>query len=190
MTICNDVSIDIAKGDQREQNCKGMYMNLKLQKLCVLAVLVLSPLSMIATHYSNKTGKTIIITNVTAKKKSKKSYFSQYGKKKASESASQAVAVTSLELENGMEGDLDNNQGDEITITSPGMSDKRKLFPTNNSFNYVVTLNEYNKKFEKFDINRAGSEEEMMPEGGKKIEKTKKEKKKKERAKKYKAAQE
>lgn len=56
----------------------------------------------------------------------------------------------------GQEGDLDNQQGDEITITSPGMSDKRRLFPTNNSFNYVITMNKYAAKFEKFDVNHAG----------------------------------
>ncbi len=153
-------------------------MNLRLQKLSMFTMLLLSSLSMIATHYINHTGKTIIVTNATAKKRTKKNYFSQFAKK--SSTPSQAPAVTYLiEIENDQEGDLDNNQGDEITITSPGMSDKRKLFPTNNSFNYVITLNEYNKKFEKFDINHASSEEEMMPQGGKTQKKIKKVKAKK-----------
>ena len=68
-----------------------------------------------------------------------------------------------IELENGAEGDLDNNQDDEITITSKGMSDKRKLFPTNNAFNYVITLNKYSSKYEKFDINHAGQDETQDP---------------------------
>ena len=117
---------------------------------------------MIATHYINHTGRMIIITNVTAQKRTKKSYFSSFkgyfNKKNNIESQVPAVQYF-IELENGAEGDLDNNQDDEITITSKGMSDKRKLFPTNNAFNYVITLNKYSSKYEQFDINHAGQDE-------------------------------
>ena len=60
-----------------------------------------------------------------------------------------------IELEDGQQGDLDNQQDDQITITSEGMSDKRILFPSNNAFNYVITMNKYKAKYEKFDINHA-----------------------------------
>ncbi|MDP3788085.1 MAG: hypothetical protein Q8Q60_02045 [Candidatus Chromulinivorax sp.] len=143
-------------------------MNLRLQKLSIFITLLLSSLSMVATHYINHTGKTIIITNVTGQKRSKKKYST-----KNSMQSEVAAIIYSLEIENDQEGDLDNDQGDEITITSPGMSDKRKLFPTNNSFNYVITLNKYNPKFEKFDINHAADEEEMKPGQGTKAKKAK-----------------
>lgn len=137
-------------------------MNLRVQKICIFLTLLLSSLSMIATHYINHTGKTIVVTNVTAKKRTKKSYFSYFSKKNVVQPASPEI-IKFIEIENDQEGDLDNNQDDEITITSPGMSDKRKLFPTNNSFNYVITLNNYKSMFEKFDINRAGNDDEMNP---------------------------
>jgi hypothetical protein len=135
-------------------------MNLKLQKLYILVTLLSCSLSMFATHYINHTGKTIIVTNASAKKRTKKSYFS-YFTKKSPEQEQTAELLCFIEIENDQEGDLDNSQGDEITITSHGMSDKRKLFPTNNSFNYVITLNKYKPMFEKFDINHAGAEEEI-----------------------------
>ena len=133
---------------------------------------------MIATHYINNTGKTIIVTNVTSNKKNKKSYFSFFNKSKPVEPEILAEQHF-IEIENDAEADLDNNQGDEITITSPGMSDKRKLFPTNNSFNYVITLNKYKPMFEKFDINHAGDEQ-----------KTKKQKVKKQKNKKHESSHE
>ena len=128
---------------------------------------------MVATHYINNTGKKIIITNVAAKKRTKQSYFSYFIRKKNLEPA-KPVILYFIELENGQQGDLDNNQGDEITITSPGMSDQRKLFPTNNSFNYIITMNAYSKQYEKFDINHAGSEDEMLPVASKKAKVAKK----------------
>ena len=83
----------------------------------------------------------------------KKSYFSfLYSKNRE---ASKIPTVYFIELEDGAEGDLDNRQDDEVTITSKGMSDKRKLFPTNNSFNYVITMNKYKSEYEQFDINHA-----------------------------------
>lgn len=151
-------------------------MNVTSKKLCMLLTLISTSFSVVATHYINNTGKIIYITNVSAKKSNKKSYFSYFTKKPAVEvKASEVVYL--LELEPGDEGDLDNKQGDEVTITSPGMSDKRKLFPTNNSFNYVITMNNYNAMFEKFDINHAGNESAVH---------TKKEKHKKEKHKKNK----
>lgn len=148
-------------------------MNLRLQKICIVLTLLLSSLSMIATHYINHTGKTVVVTNVTAKKRTKKSYFSYFSKKNAAQSTV-SDAVVFIEIEDGQEADLDNNQDDEITITSPGMSDKRKLFPTNNSFNYVITLNKYKSVFEKFDINHAGNEEKINAADKKKAKADKK----------------
>jgi hypothetical protein len=152
------------------------------QKITVALMLLASSLSMIATTYINNTGKKIVVTNVAAKKRNKKSYFSYFTRKKSVE-PEKPVILYFIELENDQQGDLDNNQGDEITITSPGMSDQRKLFPTNNSFNYVITMNAYNNQYEKFDINHAGSEEEMLPVASKKAKAAKKraEKKKKQR---------
>ncbi len=95
---------------------------------------------------------------MTAKKRTRKSYFSFLSKKNRVEPqdiTQNATVVYFIELENGAQGDLDNNQGDEVAITSSGISDKRKLFPTNNSFNYVITMNKYKSIFEKFDINHA-----------------------------------
>ena len=146
-------------------------MNFKLQKICIVITLLSSSLSIFATHYINNTGKTIIVTNVTAKKNSKKSSL----KSKLAQNQS-AQAPYFIEIENDAEADLDNNQDDEITITSQGMSNKRKLFPTNNSFNYVITMNKYKSEFEQFDINHAGDETKVK---NKKDKKNKKRNKKK-----------
>ena len=126
-------------------------MIFRANKVFMLLALFSMSLSIVATHYENKTGRTITITNVTAKNRNKKSFFSL---KRQNKKDGQSL-VTFIRLEDGSEGDLDNKQGDEITITSRGMSNKRKLFPTNNSFNYVVTMNNYKSKFEQFDINHA-----------------------------------
>jgi len=124
-----------------------------------------------ATHYSNQTGRPITITNISAKKRARKI---------------QGIVPSDivLELDHGAQGDLENQQDDEITITSSGMSDKRKLFPTNNSFNYVITMNKFSSKYEQFDINRAGSEDEMTTVASKKARKARKIKKEEEKAKK------
>jgi len=103
-----------------------------------------------ATHYINHTGKIIMITNVSEHKRHKNSI-----KKKHHDEKNNEGPLDFIRLEQGQEGDLDNRQGDEITITSKNMSDKRRLFPSNNSFNYVITMNKYNARFEKFDINHA-----------------------------------
>jgi hypothetical protein len=129
-------------------------MDFQVKKLCICISLLSTSLSIFATHYINKTGKNIIITNVSAKKRGKKSYFNFFNKKNYVKSED-SHNKNFIELEDGLQGDLDNQQGDEITITSVGMNDKRKLFPTNNSFNYVVTMNKYKNKFEQFDINHA-----------------------------------
>lgn len=151
-------------------------------KLVLSAFLLTMALPLMATHYINHTGRKIKITNVTAGKGHKKSYFSSLTRKKNIQPASVAM-MNYIELEHDQQGDLDNNQGDEITITSPGMSDLRKLFPTNNSFNYVVTMNGYSKQFENFDINRAGNEDEMLPVASKKAKAAKKRARKEERKK-------
>jgi hypothetical protein len=143
------------------------------KKIVSMLVLVSTSLSILGTHYVNNTGRAIVVTNVAATKRNKKSYFSTLTRKKNNKPTA-PVIIYFLELENGEQGDLDNNQEDEITITSPGMSDKRKLFPTNNSFNYVITMNAYGNKYEKFDINRAGNEDEMLPVASKKAKAAKK----------------
>ncbi len=157
-------------------------MNLKsnkklMQALCAI-LLMSSSFAIFATNYTNQTGKLIVITNVSAQKRNKKKH-AQGG----------TQAASSVQIEIGEQATLDNNQGDEITITSPGISDKRKLFPTNNSFNYVVTMNTYGKKYEQFDINHAGQLEEQKKAVAKqeKAKKIKKEKAKKTKVKKAKA---
>lgn len=122
-------------------------------------LLMIVGISINATHYVNRTGKYIKITNVSAKQ-GKQSWWHYFNRKK-NQPIEQPMIIYFLELAPEQEGDLDNRQGDEITITSDYMSDKRKLFPTNNAFNYVITLNTYGKKYEQFDINRAGNDDEM-----------------------------
>ena len=142
-------------------------MNLSLKNLWMTLSLLFSSVSMMATHYINQTERTIVITNVSAQKRHKKnlSAAKKRNKKNKPINYQQDNQIDNqtieffITLEHGQEGSLDNKQDDEITITSPGMSDKRKLFPSNNSFNYVVTMNKYNAEYEQFDINHAGEEE-------------------------------
>ena len=135
-------------------------MSLSVKKISMTLLLLFSSISMMATHYINKTGKTIVITNVSAQKRHKKSLSAAKKHNKKNKplhnQLDNQVVVYFISLENGQEGDLENKKDDEITITSPGMNDKRKLFPSNNSFNYVVTMNNYKAAFERFDINHAG----------------------------------
>lgn len=129
--------------------------------LVIISLLFCQHVSVQATHYSNKTTRTITITNVSAEKrqgvtKPKPRYWwSTSWWSLNNKQAEPEIIPYAIVLEKDQEGDLENDQDDEITITSEGMSDKRKLFPTNNSFNYVITMNNYNAKFEQFDINRA-----------------------------------
>lgn len=134
---------------------KGIAMNRNVQNISLFALLLSISLPTFATHYINRTEKTIFVTNVTAKKRSGATW-----RKKHHVQQQDIAPVYVLTLEPDQEGDLDNRQGDEVTITSPGMSDKRKLFPTNNAFNYVITLNKFPNKFEQFDINHSGDEDE------------------------------
>ncbi|MGZ6251259.1 MAG: hypothetical protein ACXWL2_04465 [Candidatus Chromulinivorax sp.] len=127
-----------------------------MNKFLLTCCIILSSLPLLATHYVNKTGRIIKITNVTAKKRlNKKNYFNWFNKKNKVQDDQLVNSIYFIDLENGQEGDLDNQQDDQITITSDGMSDKRILFPSNNAFNYVITMNKYKAKYEKFDINHA-----------------------------------
>lgn len=136
-----------------------------MKKLLTLLILLSVSYSNFATHYVNKTGKTIVITNVTEKKRQHRknmwSWGGSYGKKhktagRVDDTMHIDEALYMITIEKDSEGDLANRQDDEIRITSPGFSDHRKLFPTNNSFNYVITMNKYKNKYERFDINHAG----------------------------------
>ncbi|MGZ6254641.1 MAG: hypothetical protein ACXWL5_01460 [Candidatus Chromulinivorax sp.] len=127
-----------------------------MNKFLLTCCIILSSLPLLTTHYVNKTGRIIKITNVTAKKRlNKKNYFNWFNKKNKVQDDQLVNSIYFIDLENGQEGDLDNQQDDQITITSDGMSDKRILFPSNNAFNYVITMNKYKAKYEKFDINHA-----------------------------------
>jgi hypothetical protein len=130
-------------------------MNFRAKKLSIILSLLSASLSISAAHYINNSGEIIIVTNVAAKKRTKKSCFS-FSSKKNYVQTEDKNTLYFIELEDGAEGDLDNNQGDEVTIESVGIIHKRKIFPTNNSFNYVITINKkYNNKFQKIEINHA-----------------------------------
>lgn len=129
-----------------------------MKKLLFLSMFLCSSLLVYATHYINKTGRSITVTNISEKKRYHRKHMWSWGgsvAKKQSEFYNRKL-LYSIDLENGQEGDLNNQQGDEIRITSHGLNDHRKLFPTNNSFNYVITMNKYKNKYERFDINHAG----------------------------------
>jgi len=134
----------------------------KSKKLFLLLILLFMPSVVRATHYINKTGRLITITNVSEKKRQHRKNMWTWGGPVAGSKRYKNVDVENkiyfIDLEKDAEGDLDNKQDDEVTITSEGMSDKRKLFPTNNSFNYVVTMNKYKNTYEQFDVNHAGEE--------------------------------
>lgn len=135
-----------------------------MKKLLVLLMLLSLSLSSWATHYINKTGRVITITNFSEKKRYHRKNMWAWGGAVAKRQKSFDLheAIFFITLENDAEGDLDNKQDDEVRITSEGLSDHRKLFPTNNSFNYVVTLNKYKNKYERFDINHAGQSTEIL----------------------------
>jgi len=134
-----------------------------IKKFLVVLILFAISKEICATHYINKTNVQIKVTNVSAQKRREGkggwriSSWSMFKKHNVPESDIDDMTLIPyfIVLEKDEQGDLENKQGDEIAITSPGINDKRRLFPTNNSFNYVITMNEYNSKFEKFDINHA-----------------------------------
>jgi hypothetical protein len=126
----------------------------------ILCVLFGMQLQLQATFYKNGTeDKIFVVTNVSAQKrqtqKGKKRTWWNWNKRKYGLSEKQEAQPVVVTIEPGKTDSLYNEQGDEITIMVQGMSDKRKLFPTNNSFNYVMTLNNFNKKFERIVINYA-----------------------------------
>ena len=127
----------------------------KLISLVTIFCMILFSQSLHAARYINKTGKPIIIRNVTAKKRFKHEEWSNWWRRVPVDQRSTDNFEYEIVLQDDEAGNLDNEQGDEITIRSPGISDKRRLFPSNNYYNYVVTYNAYNAKFERFDINRA-----------------------------------
>jgi hypothetical protein len=127
----------------------------RISCIMIALSLFLSTSLLHAARYINKTGKTIIIRNVTAKKRFKHEEWSNWWHRIPIEQRSTDNSEYEIVLQDGQKGNLDNEQGDEITIRSPGISDKRRLFPSNNYYNYVVTYNAYSDKFERFDINRA-----------------------------------
>lgn len=129
-----------------------------MKKILVLLMLLSLSLSSRATHYINKTGRVISITNFSEKKRQHRKNMWVWGGAiaKRQKSVDNHGAIFFITLKNDEEGDLDNKQDDEVRITSEGLSDHRKMFPTNNSFNYVITLNKYKNKYERFDINHAG----------------------------------
>jgi len=118
---------------------------LKKRSIVVTLFLLSISLPVTAAHYINKTPFLLKITNETLKQELK-----------YSDNDYDYDESCFIELPFGEEVDFDNEQGDEISITSlASINDKRRLFPTNNYFNYVITYNKYNPKFEKFDINHA-----------------------------------
>ena len=150
-----------------------------MKKLVVLCMLLSLYLSIQSTHYINKTGRVIRITNVSEKKRQHRKNMWKWGGATAKrQKNAQILDQYFIELENNQEGNLDNKQDDEVRITSLGLNDHRKLFPTNNSFNYVITMNKYQNKYERFDINHAGSGTDSVKSRHKKNKKAKQEKKK------------
>ncbi|MBP6869936.1 hypothetical protein KBC04_03580 [Candidatus Babeliales bacterium] len=143
-----------------------IFLNLsciaRSQSLVFLLILSSISSSGFATHYINKTGRSITITNVSEKKRQHRKNMWTWGGAAAGPKKYKKFEVENkvyfINLDKDVEGDLDNKQDDEVTITSQGMSDKRKLFPTNNSFNYVITMNKYKSTYEQFDVNHAGEE--------------------------------
>jgi len=120
----------------------------------------LSSVPVLAPHYHNKSEHLLIITNETVKKDivdldsvADIELIETLADCQLCDLQEKGIAV---QLCPGDEIDFDNNQGDEISITCPHLpDDMRKLFPTNNYFNYVITYNAYSPKFEKFNINHA-----------------------------------
>ena len=50
---------------------------------------------------------------------------------------------------------FENEQDQPVTITSPHLNEKREFFPTNDSFNYEITISKFSSKFSKLTINHA-----------------------------------
>ena len=50
---------------------------------------------------------------------------------------------------------FENDQDQPVTIMSASLNEKREFFPTNNSFNYEITMAKFSPKFPRITINHA-----------------------------------
>ena len=65
------------------------------------------------------------------------------------------MKVESKELLPHQSIELKNEQGKSVTITSSLLQEKREFFPTNDAFNYDITISKYPSRYSKITINSA-----------------------------------
>lgn len=63
--------------------------------------------------------------------------------------------VVTIGLGKDESGELANQAGQFVTIVSPKLNEERKFFPTNDSFNYEITVGSGSASYSKLTINRA-----------------------------------
>lgn len=63
--------------------------------------------------------------------------------------------LVAIRLGKDESGELVNEAGQVVTIVSPKLNEERKFFPTNDSFNYEITVGSGSASYSKLTINRA-----------------------------------
>lgn len=146
-----------------------------MKKIYILLLIAAIPAYVTAATYTNKTGHPVIISThvdcddvihdqpeeeqVSFYKNVKQALMihkeclnGQCFQEVVEEPCTKVVAIR---LGKDESGELANEAGELVTIASPKLNEERKFFPTNDSFNYEITVGSGSASYSKLTINRA-----------------------------------
>jgi len=137
-----------------------------MKKLFILSAFIAVPFFVSAATYLNKTSVPMTISTTSACNDEEIIQFqdSQYAQEIISDEST--IRYICSELEPCMKNEskqllphqsieLKNEQGQPVTIISTSLKEKREFFPTNDAFNYDITISKYPSRFSKITINSA-----------------------------------
>lgn len=151
-----------------------------MKKLYILQVMIMLPMSICAATYMNKTGHPLIISKIVECSQkdwndidfldekthgqefwsNNKTWDEVYESDRIGDlifdtAETSCTQTESVEILPNHSVDFENDQDQSVTIMSVALNEKREFFPTNDSFNYEITVASYPSKFSKLTINRA-----------------------------------
>jgi|GEM_PF-1201163 len=134
-----------------------------MKKIFILSILIALPFFVSAATYSNKTSTPFMISKsgMCTDEEIVQFQDSSFSEIVDGESTLQfvlselepCVKNESREILPNESIEFDNEQGQPVTISSRNLNEKREFFPTNDAFNYEITISKYPSKFSKITIN-------------------------------------
>lgn len=119
-----------------------------MKNLFILSAFIAMPFFVSAATYVNKTSIPMIISTTSACNNE------EIIQSQDSESEP-CIKVEFKELLPHQSIELKNEQGQPVTIISKTLQEKREFFPTNDAFNYDITISKYPSRYSKITINSA-----------------------------------